>query len=541
MNATDLTMRAAIFRKRQADHTINVSVCSGSPCIAAGAENILTALRGLDLPVSVHTFGVGCMGPCSRGPLIRIESNGQVATYERMTTSLAASALLAHLEDRNQAEGLLSEEFPFFVGQQRIVLSNCGGIDPENLESALGAGAYGALARMMEEMTPEQVCAEIAASGLRGRGGGGYPTGTKWNLVRGAAGTRKFIVANGDEGDPGAFMDRTLMESDPHRLLEGMAIAGYAVGAKHGFIYVRGEYPLAARRLRLAIQQAEEAGILGRRVLDNRFSFSIRLRIGAGAFVCGEETALMASVMGQRGQPLIRPPYPAQRGLWGCSTLINNVETFGCIPPIIQNGASWFNSIGTPGNSGTKVFSISGDVATIGVLEVPLGTPLKKIVQMAGGVVGGNFKAAQTGGASGGCIPASHLDMPVDFDSLPHLGSIMGSGGMIIINDQRCMPDMARFFIDFCREESCGKCVPCRTGTEQLLRLLDRITQGEGAEEDLGRMKELCTLMQDASLCGLGMAAPTPVLSTLRWFRHEYEAHIRNGVCPSGVCSRGDI
>ena len=541
MNATDLAMRAAIFRSKLVDHTVTVSVCSGSPCIAAGAESILTALRGLDLPVSVHTFGVGCMGPCSRGPLIRIESHGQVATYERMTASLTASALLAHLNDRNQAEGLLSGEFPFFVGQQRIVLSNCGDIDPENIESALGAGAYGALARMLEEMTPEQVCAEIAASCLRGRGGGGYPTGTKWNLVREAAGTRKFIVANGDEGDPGAFMDRTLMESDPHRLLEGMAIAGYAVGAKHGFIYVRGEYPLAARRLRLAIQQAEEAGILGRHVLDSSFSFSIRLRIGAGAFVCGEETALMASVMGQRGQPLIRPPYPAQRGLWGCSTLINNVETFGCIPPIIQNGASWFNSIGTPGNSGTKVFSISGDVATIGVLEVPLGTPLKMIVQMAGGVAGGNFKAAQTGGASGGCIPASHLDMPMDFDSLPQLGSIMGSGGMIIINDQRCMPDVARFFIDFCREESCGKCVPCRTGTEQLLRLLDRITQSEGSEEDLGRMEELCTLMQDASLCGLGMAAPTPVLSTLRWFRHEYEAHIRSGRCPSGVCSRGDI
>lgn len=537
MNAAELAIRAAAAREKRSD--VRVSICCGSPCLAAGGAAILTGLAGLDLPVTVQTFGTGCMGPCSRGPLMRIESPGKISTYERMTAALAASAVMAHLKSET-ADGLLSEDLPFFVGQQRIVLSNCGSIDPEDMESALAAGAYQALSRVLTEMTPEQVCSAITASGLRGRGGGGYPTGTKWNLVREAVGTQKYVVANGDEGDPGAFMDRTLMESDPHRLLEGMAIAGYAVGARHGFIYVRGEYPLAARRLRLALQQAEKNGILGRRVLGSNFSFNIRLRIGAGAFVCGEETALMASVMGRRGQPLVRPPYPATRGLWGCSTLINNVETFGCVPPIINEGAAWFSSIGTPGNSGTKVFSISGDIATIGVMEVPLGTPLRRIVEMAGGVAGGGFKAAQTGGASGGCIPADHLDLPVDFDSLPRLGSIMGSGGMIIINDRRCMPDVARFFIDFCREESCGKCVPCRTGTEQLLRLLDRITQGVAQETDLDHIEELCHLMRDASLCGLGMAAPTPVLSTLRWFRDEYEAHIRTGRCPSGVCRNGE-
>jgi len=347
-------------------------------------------------------------------------------------------------------------------------------------------------------------------------------------------------VANGDEGDPGAFMDRTLMESDPHRLLEGMAIAGYAIGAERGFVYVRSEYPLAALRLRRAIREAEQAGLLGRHLLGSDFSFRIQVRIGAGAFVCGEETALMASIMGRRGQPLVRPPYPSQRGLWGRSTLINNVETFGCIAPIILRGAAWFNSMGTPDNSGTKVFSISGDVATVGVLEVPLGTTLRELLEMAGGVTGGKFKAAQTGGASGGCIPASHLDTPVDYESLTHLGTIMGSGGLVIMNDQRCMPDMAHFFMRFCQDESCGKCAPCRAGTQQASRLLARITSGTAELKDLDQLEELCHLMHDSSLCGLGMAAPTPVLSTLHWFRDEYEAHIRSGRCPNGVCNCED-
>jgi bidirectional [NiFe] hydrogenase diaphorase subunit len=387
-------------------------------------------------------------------------------------------------------------------------------------------------------MTPEQVCRQIVDSGLRGRGGAGYPTGRKWELVRKARGKHKYVVANGDEGDPGAFMDRTLMECDPHRVLEGMAIAAYAVGATAGFVYVRGEYPLAARRLREAIDQAERAGMLGRKLLGTGFSFTVRVRIGAGAFVCGEETALMASIMGRRGQPVIRPPYPAQKGLWGNATLINNVETFGSIAAIIRKGGERYSLLGTPGNSGSKVFSISGDVARVGVVEVPLGTTVRELLELAGGVIGGGFKAAQTGGASGGCIPAVHIDLPIDYESLKDIGSVMGSGGLVVLNDTRCMVDLARFFMQFCCDESCGKCTPCRTGTQQALRILDRICTGRGHEGDLQQLEELCHLMQATSLCGLGQSAPTPVLSTLRWYRDEYLAHIRAGRCPAGVCSQ---
>lgn len=516
---------------------LRIAVCQGSPCRAAGAEAVLAALRETWGAERVAVIGTGCMGPCSRGPLVRIEGEGRgAAYYEQMTPQAACAAVKAHLDGTDAGQGRLPSDFPFIARQKRVVLEQCGRIDPCDLDSARLAGGYRALAHALGGMTPEQVCSEISASSLRGRGGGGYPTGTKWELVRAAGGRRKFVVANGDEGDPGAFMDRTLMESDPHRLLEGIAIAGYAVGARDGFIFVRGEYPLAAQRLRRAIADAGKAGLLGRNILGSGFSFRIRLRIGAGAFVCGEETALMASVMGQRGQPVIRPPYPAQRGLWGGSTLINNVETFGCIPPIIRNGAAWFRAMGTPGNSGTKVFSVSGDVATEGVLEVPLGTPLGEILAMAGGTVGGDFKAAQTGGASGGCIPASHLDVPVDYESLKELGSIMGSGGLIVMNDQRCMVDVARFFMRFCQDESCGKCVPCRAGTQQAANLLHRIAAGEADPDDLVRLEQLCRFMGETSLCGLGMAAPTPVLGTLRWFREEYERHVRDRRCPAGVC-----
>lgn len=540
MTTNELNDRRQKARKAYAAAGLRVSVCLGSPCIAAGGEAVLAELRTLWGNHLVNVIGSGCMGPCGRGPLIRIDAEGKEPVFhERMTPALAREAVQAHLESAGTGPGRLPADFPFIAQQYKVVLANCGICDPESLDSALASNGYAALAKVLGQMGPEEVCAEISGSGLRGRGGGGYPTGVKWELVRAARGKRKFVVANGDEGDPGAFMDRTLMESDPHRLLEGMAIAGYAVGAEQGFIYVRGEYPLAARRLRRAIGEAEEAGLLGRRILGSGFSFRVRLRIGAGAFVCGEETALMASIMGRRGQPVIRPPYPAQHGLWGSSTLINNVETFGCIAPIILNGSSWFKAIGVPGNTGTKVFSISGDVATVGVLETPLGTPLRKLVEMAGGVSGGAFKAAQTGGASGGCIPVEHLDTPVDYESLTALGSIMGSGGLIVINDQRCMPDVARFFMSFCRDESCGKCTPCRAGTQQVERLLDRITGGGATTDDLSRLEELCLLMREASLCGLGMAAPNPVLSTLRWFRGEYEAHVRNG-CPAGVCGRKD-
>ncbi|QEM69211.1 NADH-quinone oxidoreductase subunit L [Geobacter sp. FeAm09] len=517
---------------------LRVSVCLGSPCLASGAAGVLRALRETWGEEGVAVIGTGCMGPCSRGPMIRIEREGRPeAYYERMTPQAARRTVAAHLAGTPPEQGRLPSDFPFIARQKRVVLEQCGRIDPNDLNSARAAGGYRALAHAIGEMTPEQVCGEIGASGLRGRGGGGYPTGAKWESVRTARGRRKFVVANGDEGDPGAFMDRTLMESDPHRLLEGMAIAGYAVGAREGFIFVRGEYPLAAQRLAAAIDDAGKAGLLGRNILGSGFSFRIRLRIGAGAFVCGEETALMASVMGRRAQPVIRPPYPAQRGLWGASTLINNVETFGCIAPIIRNGAAWFRAMGTPGNSGTKVFSISGDVATEGVLEVPLGTPLRELLAMAGGMSGGDFKAAQTGGAGGGCIPASHADVPVDYEALKDLGSIMGSGGLIVMNDRRCMADVARFFMGFCRDESCGKCVPCRTGTQQAARLLDRIAAGAAAPDDIALLEQLCRFMREASLCGLGMAAPTPVLGTLRWFREEYESHIRDRRCPAGVCA----
>ena len=396
MNRDELRDRTQFLQNKLTIAGLKVSVCMGSPCIATGAKAVLCALQSACGDLSVHVIGSGCMGPCSRGPLIRIEQDNEAPTYyEGMTPSTALLAVQAHLNGSRTEIGRLPADLPFIARQHRIVLANCGSCDPESLDSALATGGYAALSRVTGEMKPEDVCSEISASGLRGRGGAGYSTGTKWDLVRIANSKRKFVVANGDEGDPGAFMDRTLMESDPHRLLEGMAIAGYATGAERGFVYVRSEYPLAARRLRRAISEAEKAGLLGRHLLGSDFSFHIQVRTGAGAFVCGEETALMASIMGRRGQPLIRPPFPAQRGLWGCSTLINNVETFGSIAPIILNGAAWFSSIGTPGNCGAKVFSISGDIAIVGVLEAPLGTTLRELLEMAGGVTGGRFKAAQ--------------------------------------------------------------------------------------------------------------------------------------------------
>ena len=541
MNRAELRDRMLFLQTKLVTSGLKISVCMGSPCIAAGAEAVLDTVRSAYGNLSINVTASGCMGPCSRGPLMRIgHERAAPACYERMTPDSALLAVQAHLNGKYSESGRLPAEVPFISRQLRVVLANCGSCDPDSLDSALTTGGYAALSRAIGEMKPEEVCTEITASGLRGRGGAGYSTGIKWDLTRTAKGKLKFAVANGDEGDPGAFMDRTLMESDPHRLLEGMAIAGYAIGAERGFVYVRSEYPLAALRLRRAIREAEQAGLLGRHLLGSDFSFRIQVRIGAGAFVCGEETALMASIMGRRGQPRVRPPYPSQHGLWGRSTLINNVETFGCIAPIILRGAAWFNSMGTPDNSGTKVFSISGDVATVGVLEVPLGTTLRELLEMAGGVTGGKFKAAQTGGASGGCIPASHLDTPVDYESLTHLGTIMGSGGLIIMNDQRCMPDMAHFFMRFCQDESCGKCAPCRAGTQQASRLLARITSGTAELKDLDQLEELCHLMRDSSLCGLGMAAPNPVLSTLHWFRDEYEAHIRSGRCPNGVCNCED-
>lgn len=489
------------------------------------------------------------MGPCSHGPMVTVQTPGQPdAIYEAMTPELAQQIVAHHAgvegvvvaaaADSAVSQHLMPHDLPFFSRQRKVVLSNSGVIDPEKLDDYVAAGGYAALAKVLQSMTPETVCNEVVRSGLRGRGGAGYPAGVKWNLVRKAVGDRKYVIANGDEGDPGAYMDRSLMESDPHRVLEGMAIAGFAVGAEQGFVYVRGEYPVAAQRLEKAIRAAERRGLLGSRILDSGFNFRIDVRIGAGAFVCGEETALMASIMGKRGQPSPRPPYPSQSGLWGKPTLINNVETFGNIPPLLFNGAEWYASIGTEKSKGTKIFALAGTVKTTGLIEVPIGITLREIVYDIGGGIPGDraFKAAQTGGPSGGCIPAEHLNTPIDYDSLKALGSIMGSGGLVIMDERSCMVDVAKYFMDFCMDESCGKCVPCRVGTAQMFRMLERICNGTGSEQDLALLEELCPMVRETSLCGLGQSASNPVLSTLRYFRHEYDAHIREHRCPAGVC-----
>jgi NADH:ubiquinone oxidoreductase subunit F (NADH-binding)/NADH:ubiquinone oxidoreductase subunit E len=536
------------FRLEPRGHII-CTVCTGTACHLRGGSRLLHELEqhlgirsgSTTADSSLTLERVRCLGACGMAPLVRIEhADGSIGFHEHMPPDQAIRLLRDTMAGKSTKARALSPVNIYGDPHGRIVLSNCAAPDPPDLGIARSKGTYASLARAVQQMTPEDVCAQITASGLRGRGGAGYSTGRKWELVREANGKRKFVVANGDEGDPGAFMDRTLMEYDPHRVLEGMAIAGYAVGAASGFVYVRGEYPLAARHLREAIVQAEKGGVLGRNLFGSGFSFKVRVRIGAGAFVCGEETALMTSIMGRRAQPVIRPPYPSQRGLWGKPTLINNVETFGSIAAIIGGGGEQFRATGTPGNCGTKVFSISGDVAMVGVVEVPLGSTLRELLALAGGVSGGRFKAAQTGGASGGCIPAAHIDLPIDYDSLGDIGTIMGSGGIVVLNDSRCMVDMARFFMQFCCDESCGKCTPCRAGTRQALRILDNIRTGVGSEADLQQLERLCHLMQETSLCGLGMSAPTPVLSTLRWYRQEYLAHIREGHCPAGVCSRGD-
>jgi len=519
------------------------SVCTGTSCHLKGGTRLLQQLEqhlakkrsAGDAPIRTAIEQVRCLGACGLAPLVRLQ---QHAKPDAFLGNVPADQAPSILEQPESVPDGMPGTPPVKIldsGAERFVLMDTVAGDPEGPFP----GTYRALARSVQEMTPEEVCRQIDDSGLRGRGGGGYPTGRKWELVRQARGRRRYVVANGDEGDPGAFMDRTLMERDPHRVLEGMAIAAYAVGAPTGYVYVRGEYPLAAARLRSAIVQAEAAGMLGRNLFGSRFSFSVQVRIGAGAFVCGEETALMASIMGRRGQPVVRPPYPPAHGLWGYPTLINNVETFGAVPGIILDESNHFKKVGTAGSCGTKIFSISGDVARCGVVEVPLGTTLRALLERAGGVTGGAFKAAQTGGASGGCIPPEHLDLPIDYESLTGIGTIMGSGGLVVLNDTRCIVDIARFFMGFCSDESCGKCTPCRSGTEQARLILDRICSGEAEDTDLDRLEGLCGMMKEASLCGLGMAAPTPVLSTLRWYRGEYLAHIREKRCPAGVCICG--
>jgi bidirectional [NiFe] hydrogenase diaphorase subunit len=421
------------------------------------------------------------------------------------------------------------------------VLENSGRVDPEKIEDYIAASGYEGLLKALTEFSPGEVIEQVLRSGLRGRGGAGYPTGLKWSMVSKVDSHRKHVICNGDEGDPGAFMDRSVLEGDPHRVLEGMAIAGYAIGASHGYIYVRAEYPLAIKNLKTAIRQAQHLGLLGPNIFGTTFSFNIDLRLGAGAFVCGEETALIASIEGRRGAPRPRPPYPAEEGLWGEPTLINNVETFANIAPIMRNGGDWFARIGTEKSKGTKVFALAGRVANTGLIEVPMGITLREIIYEIGGGIpdGRRFKAVQTGGPSGGCIPEESLDMPVDYESLKKLGSIMGSGGMIVMDDSSCMVDVAKFFMEFCKSESCGKCVPCRVGTYQMYELLQRITEGSATAKELAALEELCDLVQNTSLCGLGQSAPNPVISTLRYFRDEYQAHIEGRKCPANVCQMG--
>lgn len=549
MNSLELATMAQQEREKQGAFRCRLLCCGSTPCLSSGGAGVQAALEqaidehGLKSEVQVVT--TGCMGPCSRGPMITVQVQGQPDVfYEGMTPPLAQQVVANHVaQGQIVMQQALPAAMPFLAKQHKVVLTNSGLIDPERLEEAVARGGYRALDHALREMTPEAVCNEIVRSGLRGRGGAGYPSGLKWNLVRKAISDKKYVVANGDEGDPGAYMDRALMESDPHRVLEGMAIAGYAVGADQGFVYVRGEYPVAAQRLEKAIRHAERRGLLGSRILDSNFNFRIDVRIGAGAFVCGEETALMASIMGRRGQPSPRPPYPAQSGLWGKPTLINNVETFGNIAPIISNGADWFASIGTEKSKGTKIFALAGKVKNTGLIEVPMGITLREIVfDIGGGPPDGlAFKAAQTGGPSGGCIPAQHLDTPMEYESLKTLGSIMGSGGLIIMDERSCMVDVAKYFMDFCMDESCGKCVPCRVGTVQMHRILDRVTKGSATQHDLATLKELCVMVQETSLCGLGQSAPNPVLSTLRYFMDEYAAHIAEHRCSAGVCRLDEL
>jgi len=508
--------------------------CTVAGCLAGGAGAVRDALdrevAGQGRTSEIEVCGTGCMGLCSEGPLVR--SSAADAIYSNVTSADAPAIVNG---DRVPTIG---PDHPFFAGQRRIILANSGRTDPERIADYIGTGGYQSLLRAVTEMTPDQIIAAVRRSGLRGRGGAGYSTGLKWELVARQPSKVKYVVCNADEGDPGAFMNRAVLEGDPHRVLEGMAIAGRAVGASQGYVYVRGESPLAVARLRTALEQARRQDLLGDRIFESSFNFRIDLRIGAGAYVCGEETALLASIEGKRGQPVARPPYPPERGLWTQPTLINNVETFANIRTIVEKGGDWFASIGSPASPGTKVFALAGRIGRAGLVEVPIGTPLAAIVQDLGGGVpaGYEFKAAQTGGPAGGCIPATHLDLPMDYDSLQSIGAMMGSGGLIVMDTSSCMVDIARFFMEFCRDESCGKCIPCRAGTVQMHDILARITRGEGVDADFGMLEELSGLLRAASLCGLGIAAPNPVLSTLRHFRAEYEAHVREHRCPAGHC-----
>jgi bidirectional [NiFe] hydrogenase diaphorase subunit len=528
MLAEELKTIAAQEREAQSARTACISVCAAASCQALQSEQLKKALSEA---ASAQGYGpegctvrqVGCLGLCGAGPMVSVEPGGIL--YQRVQPS-DAEEIVAAIEGPPVERLRLDSQMPFFTRQHRIVLENSGRIDPDRMEDYIARDGYQALNTVLHEMQPADVIAEIAKAGLRGRGGAGYPTGLKWETVSKAAGLHKIVVCNADEGDPGAFMDRSVLESDPHRVLEGMAIAAYAVGANEGFIYVRAEYPLAVARLKTALRHAERHGLLGADICGSHFTFRISIRLGAGAFVCGEETALIASIQGLRGTPKPRPPYPAQSGLWGHPTLINNVETFANIAPIIRNGGAWFSALGTERSKGTKVFALAGSIQNTGLIEVPMGMTLRDIVFDIGGGIPGDkgFKAVQTGGPSGGCIPEQFLDTSVDYETLTSLGSIMGSGGMIVMDETSSMVDVARYFMEFCMTESCGKCIPCRAGTVQMHELLGRFSDHRARPEDLHMLEALCELVRNTSLCGLGQSAPNPVLSTLRYFRPEYEA-----------------
>jgi len=531
----------------------HVLVCGGTGCTSSGSRNIMdefnSELEKHNMQNEVKVVGTGCFGLCEVGPIVIVYPEGAFYSHvkvedvpeiveEHLLKGRIVTRLLYHDSIAEDQEIKSLDEVGFYKKQMRLALRNCGVIDPENIDEYIAFDGYKALGKVLTEMTPEQVIDTIKASGLRGRGGAGFPTGLKWEFTRNAVGDKKYVCCNADEGDPGAFMDRSILEGDPHSVVEAMTIAGYAVGADQGYIYVRAEYPIAVKRLTIAIAQARQYGLLGKNIFGTDFSFDIELRLGAGAFVCGEETALMASIEGRRGEPRPRPPFPAVKGVFSKPTLLNNVETYANIPQIILNGPEWFRTIGTEKSKGTKVFALGGNINNTGLLEVPMGTTLREIIyEIGGGIPGGKkFKAAQTGGPSGGCIPAEHLDTPIDYDSLTQIGSMMGSGGLIVMDENNCMVDIARFFLDFTVDESCGKCPPCRIGTRRMLELLDKIVEGKGEDGDIEKLEVLAKNIKASALCGLGQTAPNPVLSTLRYFRDEYEAHIKEKRCPAGVC-----
>ncbi|MTI49809.1 MAG: NADH-quinone oxidoreductase subunit NuoF [Firmicutes bacterium] len=530
----------------------HVLICGGTGCTSSKSDKLQKEFQNLiqkkDLDKEVKVVRTGCFGLCEAGPIVIVYPEGSF--YSQIKLEDVEEIVEEHLlkgvvVKRLLYKGAISEEaiksiyeVDFYKKQERIALKNCGVISPEDIYEYIAFDGYMGLAKALTEMSPEEVIKVVTESGLRGRGGAGFPTGLKWNFAAKATGNEKYVLCNADEGDPGAFMDRSILEGDPHSVIEAMSLAGYAIGSNQGYVYVRAEYPIAVQRLQIAINQAREKGLLGKNILGTGFDFDMEIRLGAGAFVCGEETALIASIEGERGMPRNKPPFPANKGLWQKPSLINNVETYANIPQIMLKGVDWFKSIGTEKSSGTKVFALGGKIENTGLVEIPMGTPLRKVIYDIGGGIpnGKEFKAVQTGGPSGGCITADHLDTPIDFDSLVALGSMMGSGGMIVMDEDNCMVDIARFFLDFTVEESCGKCNPCREGTQRMLEILERITEGKGEVEDIDKLERLAKTIKDTSLCGLGQTAPNPVLSTLKYFRHEYEAHVIDKTCPAGQC-----